>query len=123
ETCGSLIRSMVWLNTKPAVAASRIGATPGTAASSSRVWAVMSKARGWERSVLSPPGDHAGVAAAHWLHAGGSGHGRDASLPGSHWIQAGGSGHGRDASLPGGHGQSRPWPLPRGRRALTRYRK
>src|SRR3546814_9881036 len=38
--------SMVWLNTKPAVAASRIGAIPGTAERSSRVWAVMSKTRG-----------------------------------------------------------------------------
>src|SRR3546814_1832389 len=52
---------MVWLNTKPAVAASRIGAIPGTAERSSRVWAVMSKTRG-VGSALSPPGHHDDVA-------------------------------------------------------------
>src|SRR3546814_19123465 len=52
---------MVWLNTKPAVAASRIGAMPGTAERSSRVWAVMSETRGGD-SALSPPGHHDDVA-------------------------------------------------------------
>src|SRR5690606_18687488 len=39
------------------------GATPGTAASSSRVWAVMSRVRRG-RSTLSSAGDHGGVASS-----------------------------------------------------------
>src|SRR3546814_15798854 len=52
---------MVWLNTKPAVAASRIGAMPGTAERSSRAWAVMSETRGGD-SALSLRGHHDDVA-------------------------------------------------------------
>src|SRR5690606_12144958 len=59
---GSLIRSMVWLKTKPAVAASRIAATPCTAASSARVLAVMGILLAGDRWLLWRLGRHGGVA-------------------------------------------------------------